>query len=148
MTIYLDSEYRCRLNAGEGMQAVETDVFDGKCQTYIEGYRFVPAGETWTRSDGTVFSGLMVAPAEDYAALTKAQTQYEADNSNRLAELGIPLESGFTATRNYPVESFLGIYGDLYEVIFAIPCNTRIIPGQNVIKTTVEHYLDTLKEGE
>ena len=149
MTIYLDTEYRCHLAAGEGMQAVETDVFDGKCAAFIEGYRFVPAGETWTRSDGTVFSGLMVAPAEDYAALAKAQEQYEADDSKRLAELGIPLESGLTATRNYPVESFLGVYGDLYEVISAIPCNTSIIPGQNVIKTTVEHYLDTLnKEGE
>ena len=148
MRIYIDNDFRCHLANDGTMRAVETDFFDGKCAAFIEGYRFVPSGESWTRDDGAVFVGQMISAAEDYPALAKAQAQYEADNSKRLAELGIPLESDFTASRNYPVESFLGIYGDLYEVISAIPCNTSIIPGQNVIKTTVEHYLDTLKEGE
>ena len=48
------------------MQTVETDVFDGKCAAYIEGYRYVPEGEVWTRSDGAEFHGLMIAPAKDY----------------------------------------------------------------------------------
>ena len=146
--VYIDNDFRCHLTNDGSMRPVETDFFDGKCAAFIEGYRFVPSGESWTRDDGAVFAGQMITPAEDYHALAKAQAQYESDDSKRLAELGIPLENGFTASRNYPVESFLGIYGDLYEVIAAIPCNTSIIPGQNVIKTTVEHYLDTLKEGE
>lgn len=66
MTIYLDSEYRCHLSAGEGMQAVETDAFDGKEKAYIEGYRYVPEGEIWTRADGVKFNGLMIAPAINY----------------------------------------------------------------------------------
>ncbi len=66
MTIYLDSEYRCHLTDDGTMTAVETDAFDGKEKAYIEGYRYVPVGETWTRSDGMAFEGEMIAPAKDY----------------------------------------------------------------------------------
>lgn len=66
MTIYLDSEYRCHLENDGTMTAVETDVFDGKADAYIEGYRYVPEGEVWTRADGITFRGLMVAPAKAY----------------------------------------------------------------------------------
>lgn len=65
-TIYLDSEFICHLSNDGTMQEVETDVFDGKENAYIEGYRFVPEGQTWTRSDGVEFYGLMIAPAMDY----------------------------------------------------------------------------------
>lgn len=41
-TIYLDSDYKCHLTDDGTMTAIETDAFDGKCDTYIEGYRFVP----------------------------------------------------------------------------------------------------------
>lgn len=146
MKIYLDSDFRCHLLDDGDMRPVETDFFDGKCATFIEGYRFVPTGESWIRSDGTVFYGEMIAPAEDYARLEKAQIQYEVDESSRLAGLGIPQEQDFTATRNYPVGSFISIYGQLYEVIRAIPMHSSILNKQNVIKTTVEHYLDTIKE--
>lgn len=61
------------------MTAVTTDVFDGKCDAYIEGYRFVPAGETWTREDGEVFEGCMVAPWVDWATLDAAQREYERE---------------------------------------------------------------------
>ena len=43
MTIYIDSDFKCYTSPGEGLTAVETDAFDGKCRQYIEGYRFVPA---------------------------------------------------------------------------------------------------------
>ena len=66
MKIYLDSDFRCHLTNDGTMQAVETDVFDSKERAYIEGYRYVPEGQTWTRSDGVEFHGLMVAPAKDY----------------------------------------------------------------------------------
>lgn len=146
MRIYLDSDFRCHLANDGSLRPVETDFFDGKCKEFIEGYRFVPAGESWTRSDGAVFYGQMIALAEDYARLEKAQAQYEADESSRLSGLGIPREQSFTATRNYPVGSFVGIYGQIYEVIRAIPVHSSILDRQNVIKITVEQYLDKIKE--
>ena len=66
MRIYLDSDFRCHLENDGTMRLVETNVFDGKCAEYIEGFRYVPEGETWTRSDGVQFHGLMVAPAKAY----------------------------------------------------------------------------------
>ena len=66
MTIYLDSDFVCHLEDDGTMTAVETDAFDGKTKEYIEGFRLVPEGETWTRSDGAQFYGVMVAPARDY----------------------------------------------------------------------------------
>ena len=65
-TIYLDSEFVCHLTNDGTMQAVETDVFDGQAEEYIKGYRYVPQGQSWTREDGEIFHGLMIAPAKDY----------------------------------------------------------------------------------
>lgn len=80
MTIYIDSEYRCHTTNPDGtFREIETDFFDGKCTTFIEGYRFVPSGENWTRSDGVVFHGEMIAPFKPYDQLAAAQAQYEAD---------------------------------------------------------------------
>ena len=77
MTVYLDTEFRCHLTDDGTMREAETDFFDGKCAAYIEGYRLVPDGETWTDVRGVTFHGEMIAPAEDYYALTKAQAQHE-----------------------------------------------------------------------
>ena len=66
MIIYIDSEYVCHLSNDGTMREVETDVFDLMPIEAIKGYRYVPQGEEWTRSDGTVFHGLMIAPAKDY----------------------------------------------------------------------------------
>ena len=92
MTIYLDSDFRCHLSDDGTRTAVETEVFDGKCAAYVEGCRFVPAGESWTRDDGTVFAGEMLAAADDYRQLTAAQTQYEADEAAHLEELAALIE--------------------------------------------------------
>ena len=77
MTIYIDNDYKCHIADNGTMTAVETDVFDGKCNAYIEGYRFVPSGKTWTRDDGVQFSGEMIAPWKDYNELDAAQREYE-----------------------------------------------------------------------
>ena len=79
MTIYIDSDYKCHTSPGEGMTAVETDFFDGKCRQHIEGYRLVPAGQSWTREDGQVFTGEMIAPWRDYAILAEFQSIYEEE---------------------------------------------------------------------
>lgn len=76
-TIYIDAEYKCHVANDGKMVAVETDAFDGKCDAYIEGYRFVPSGETWTRPDGVVFAGEMVAPWKPFEELSAAQAAYE-----------------------------------------------------------------------
>jgi hypothetical protein len=78
-TIYIDSEFKCHLSDDGTMTAVETESFDGKCDAYIEGFRFVPSGEVWTREDGEVFTGEMIAPWKDYSELDSAQREYEQE---------------------------------------------------------------------
>lgn len=83
MTIYIDNDYKCHVFPADGLTAVETDAFDGKCRQYIEGYRFVPSGESWTREDGQVFHGEMVAPWRDYAILAELQSIYEEEQAKQ-----------------------------------------------------------------
>ena len=75
--IYIDSNFHCHTVDDGILTAVETDFFDGKCPEYIEGYRFVPAGQSWVREDGTVFEGEMIAPWKPYEELDAAQREYE-----------------------------------------------------------------------
>ena len=91
MTIYIDNDYKCHTSQGEGFTAVETDFFDGKCSRYIEGYRFVPSGHTWTREDGEVFHGEMVSPWRDHAILAELQALYEEELAKQ-ADMAAALE--------------------------------------------------------
>lgn len=95
MTIYIDSDYKCNTSSGDGLTAVETDAFDGKCRRYIEGYRFVPAGEIWTREDGQVFIGEMVAPWRPYEILTEFQAIYEEEQAKQ-ADMAAALDAIYT----------------------------------------------------
>ncbi len=81
-TIYIDSDFKCHTAAADGLEPIETDFFNGKCDAYIEGYRFIPAGETWTRADGVQFTGEMLSPWKDYATLERAQNEYEKQQYN------------------------------------------------------------------
>ena len=85
MTIYLDSDFKCHAANDGAYTAVETDFFDGKCDAYIGGYRFVPAGAAWTRSDGAVFHGEMIAPWKDWRELDAAQREYERELAETLS---------------------------------------------------------------
>lgn len=78
-TIYLDTNFKCHTAPGSGYTSVETDAFDDKCNTYVEGYRFIPAGQTWTRADGVVFTGEMIAPWKPWAELDAVQREYERE---------------------------------------------------------------------
>ena len=92
MKIYLDANFLCHISDTGGLTAGETTAFDGKCSRYIEGYRFVPTGESWTREDGQIFAGEMIAPAEDIRILEAAQGAYEealAENADALAALEV-----------------------------------------------------------
>ena len=77
MKVFIDSEYKCHTEEGEGRREFLTPFFEGKCRAFIEGYRYIPEDETWEREDGTVFRGLMIAPWKDYAILSAAQEAYE-----------------------------------------------------------------------
>ena len=84
MKIYIDDEFKCHTQAADGLTAVETDFFDGMCAAYIEGYRFVPAGEIWMAADGTVYSGEMITPWKPWAELDTAQRAYERERAAAL----------------------------------------------------------------
>lgn len=97
MKICIDSDYKCHTTNDGTMREFEVPYFDGKCIEFIEGYRYVPKGETWKREDGEVFTGPTFSPWEDSRELVKAQMQYEieqlridlADADAALAELGV-----------------------------------------------------------
>lgn len=77
-TIFVNTNtFECYVENDGTRIAVETDAFDGKCDAFVEGYRYIPSGESWTRSDGVVFHGEMIAPYKDYALLEMAQSLYE-----------------------------------------------------------------------
>ena len=76
-TIYLDSDFKCHVLNDGTMRAVETEYFNGKCDAYVEGYRFIPNGESWTRSDGKVFNGEMIFPWMPYSELENIQRDYK-----------------------------------------------------------------------
>lgn len=78
MKIYIDSDYRCHTSyTDEKYREFDVPFFDDKCTELIEGYRYVPAGEVWTREDGEEFKGEMIAPAVDYTDLDAAQRVHE-----------------------------------------------------------------------
>ena len=79
MTIWIDDSFKCYTEASDGLRAVETDFFDGKCKCFIEGFCFVPDGETYTDEHGNVFGpqGDMIFAWADYDKLAAAQAKYE-----------------------------------------------------------------------
>lgn len=96
MTIYIDNDYKCHVSDDGTFRAVETDIFNGKCDVFVEGYRFVPSGEAWTREDGMVFVGEMFSPWKNYSVLDQAQRKHEqeqlADMREALALLGVTVD--------------------------------------------------------
>ena len=85
-TIYIDNECKCHVTNDGTMTAVETDFFDGKCDEYIEGYRFVPEGEELEMEDGSCFYGEMIAPWKNDRELERAQSAYERQIMTEYAE--------------------------------------------------------------
>lgn len=104
MTIYIDSDYKCHTAAADGLTAVETDVFDGKCPAYIEGYRLVPFGQAWTRADGVVFRGEMVSPWKPWRELDAAQRVYEQEQLESLSAQNAEYEAALSE-----IEAALGV---------------------------------------
>ena len=79
MIVYVDKDYRCHADPGEGLEAVEDAFFDGKCDTFIEGYCY-DTSKGYTQ----------IYPWRSSAELEAAQAQYEKD----LADLQKAYEEG------------------------------------------------------
>lgn len=60
MKVYIGQDCRCHSEPGTDTREYETDFFDDR-PGEIEQHRCVPIGESWTRSDGTVFHGEMIS---------------------------------------------------------------------------------------
>lgn len=87
MTIFIDNDCKCYTVTNEERREFDVQFFDGKCGAFVEGYRYVPAGETWTRADSAVFAGEMISPWKDYSILAAAQAAYEQAQSESAAEI-------------------------------------------------------------
>ena len=100
MTIYIDNDFKCHVSGDDTRRAFDVPFFDGKYAEWIESYRFVPEGETWTRGDGEAFKGEMVTPWKDLseaytaqiAYLERQNAQYEAALSEIEVALGVNAE--------------------------------------------------------
>lgn len=95
-TIYVDPvEFTAHTAQNEDNTRIpyETDFFDGKCDAFVEGFRCVPKGCSWVRSDGFVFPGDRISVWKPYAQLDAAQRVYEqdliADMKTALNTLGV-----------------------------------------------------------
>ena len=85
-TIYIDAEFKCHVTNDGTMTAVETSYFDGQCDEYVEGYRFIPEGAEWEKEDGSIFYGEMIAPWKSHIELERAQMAHERQLLNEYAE--------------------------------------------------------------
>lgn len=104
MKIYLDEDFCCHTSSESAVTTIETDFFDGKAPGYIEGYRYIPAGQTWTRSDGVEFQGEMIAPWKPWEELDAAQREYEREQLKTLAAQTAEYEAALSE-----IETALGV---------------------------------------
>lgn len=65
-TIYIDSDYKCHVTDDGAMTAVQTNFFDGKCDTFVEGY-------CYDTRNGYV----QIYPVKPFSELDTAQREYE-----------------------------------------------------------------------
>ena len=84
MKIYIDNDFKCHTVNARGYIEVDTDVFNGKCKEFIEGYCYIPQGMSYERTDGKILRGELVFPWRDYNEIAEIQTavdrtQAEAD---------------------------------------------------------------------
>lgn len=107
MKFYVEQEYKVHVVPMQDYTEYEDSFFDNKCANLAESYRYVPAGETWTREDGNEFVGLMIAPWRDIQQYDDEQQQYlldqltaaraeSADMQAALAVLGVTNETEAT----------------------------------------------------
>lgn len=97
MRIYIDEEFRCHTTNPDGIfrEFDAPPFFDGKCTTFVEGHRYVPENEIYTRDDGIEFSDEMISPWKPVEELYAAQDQYEADMAEAAAAYQEGVDSAY-----------------------------------------------------
>ena len=99
MKFYIDEENKCHVTNDGTMREVEDSCFDNKCPEYIEGFYYIPEGETAVIDDEE-YSGRMLSAFGDCAKMELAQARYEleqvkaelTDADTALAELGVNVD--------------------------------------------------------
>lgn len=86
MIVYIDNEFKCHATNQEGCKPIDSPFFENKCDAFIEGYRFIPSGEVWTREDGMAFDGETIFPWKPWDTLDIAQRQYEHERYMKFLE--------------------------------------------------------------
>lgn len=97
-TVYVDpASWRCSRTAQDGALAVETDVFLGRCDAFVEGCILVPHGCSLALADGRTLPGEMMTPWKPYAGLDEAQRAYERAQYEAARAAYAALEEGLGA---------------------------------------------------
>ena len=110
MLIYIDSDFCCHISDPDyKYRGFEVEFFNDKCQEFVEGFRYIPPGETWIRSDGVAFKGEMITPFKEYGKLEESQIEYEmeliSEYSAALSEIEMLLNApGVSGTMNSIIE--------------------------------------------
>lgn len=93
MIVYIDKEYNCYASDDGTRRGFETTFFEGKCPKYVEGFKYVPCGETYIDEEGRAFHGEMCIINANHLELQIAQLEYElADADAALNELGVNVD--------------------------------------------------------
>lgn len=78
MKIYIDSDYKCHVSNPDGVyRSFDVPFFNLKCPEFIEGYRYIPKGETWVDGNGVDNKGEAIFSWKPWEELDKAQEVYE-----------------------------------------------------------------------
>ena len=97
MIIYIDSDYKCHISNNCACKTFDIPFFDDKCMEFIEGYRYIPAGETWTRADGQIFTGEIITPWRDYSQLSEIQSAVDRVQSQADEEMANLIEEVYNS---------------------------------------------------
>lgn len=90
MKFFIDDKYQCYTTNPDGtFREVEDPFFDGKCKTFVEGFRCIPPDESYVGEDGVEYRG--ITPLKDFAELDVAQREYERQLLKELQENSIPV---------------------------------------------------------
>ena len=85
MKIFVDSEFHCHTYYPDGtFREVESEFFDGKCATFVEGY-------CYDNSKGYV----QRYPYKPYNKIASAQAQYELDMAEAAAAYQEGVDSAY-----------------------------------------------------
>ena len=78
MIIYIDKNYKCYTkNTYNNYRIVDVPFFNGKCETFIEGFHFIPYGEKFKKDTGEIVIGPAIFPHKDLILLETIQRLYE-----------------------------------------------------------------------